>query len=108
MKPNSQHKKGCLAFLKAWHLIILELEKVKDSPVSDDDKCSWIVKSLMTHEVMYRVCTDASNLEHTMVNLNKSETTHTSELTKKLPFHAFYDMLRTSCLPSRPKESSCP
>ena len=44
--------------------MILELDKIKETPVNDDDKCSWLVKSLMTHEIVYHACTDTSNLEH--------------------------------------------
>ena len=65
----------------------LELDKIKDTPVSNDDKCSWLVKSLMTHEVMYRACTDTSNFEHTYSGLQDTEL-------NKIPFDQFYSMLK--------------
>ena len=93
MRLDSKHRKGCLAFLNAWQLMVLELDKVKETPDSNDDKFQWLVKSLMTHNVLYKVCNDESNLEHTMVSLHKhSGETDTSELQKVL-FSAFFKML---------------
>ena len=93
MRLYSKHKKGCLAFLKAWKLMVLELDKVKETPVSDDDKRQWLVKSLMTHDVLYKVCNDASNLEHTLVSLSKSSGDPNMSELKKVSFSAFFNML---------------
>ena len=69
--------------------MILELYKIKETPVKDDEKFIWLLKSLMTHEIMYPPGTNASNLEYTVSGLHDTEV-------NKLPFDHFFGMLENA------------